>query len=412
MLIHKNISFRLLLIIFFLLLFTTISGISTGDNCQDCHGTDGGYTYKHVSVNPVTPRVVAPSEEFEHIITLNHPGHYIASSITVELDLSSASNLELTSPKKIQVGDFDTGSKKITFDIKAGEPHQSQKIRTIVTYTANLHYDPTAYTEILDITITIDEIVLEPSSWTLDLKTESDSVLILEAFEPVKNITIIPSDSLDGVVKLEYSLPSQMSSGEKMNIKIDTKKAGYGKINYIYEDKNGLPHKATIDIIVTPESEGLRKIWEPIGLIGGISSWVLLFLMTIIGAPIKKFKPRFNKFFGNAVVRNEFHCAMSYILVVLALFHAVVVMGNHWNGAMLANSFIIADPSNDYGLYINLGAVAWIFMILVSVTGIFWKQLIKILKYQVWRWAHNIFTMGALISAIIHGSLLLQWRFF
>jgi hypothetical protein len=282
----------------------------------------------------------------------------------------------------------------------------------MISYTANLHYDPTEYTEILDISITIDEIVLKPSYWTKELKLGSVTKLNLKAIEPVENISIIPSESLKRIVELDYTVATKLSSGQELIIEVNAKKVGYGKINYIYEDVNGIPHKATIDILVAPETKETRKIWEPIGLIGGISSWTLLFLMTIIGAPIKKFKPRFNRFFGTAVVRNEFHCAMSYILVVLALFHAVVVMGNHWNGAMLANSFIIANPNNDYGFYINLGTVAWIFMILVSVTGIFWKQLVKILKYKVWRWAHNIFTLVALISAVIHGSLLLQWRFF
>jgi predicted ferric reductase len=87
-------------------------------------------------------------------------------------------------------------------------------------------------------------------------------------------------------------------------------------------------------------------------------------------------------------------------------------MGNHWYGAMLNSTFIIANPDMEYAEFINLGTLSWIFMILVSVTGIFSKQLVRKMKYRPWRWTHNIITLTALVLAITHGSVLLHARFF
>ena len=118
------------LIVFSLTL--NINAAAQDELCHDCHGTDGGYTFQHISILCSTPRVVTPGEEFEHTVILDHPGEYQASGISIELSLDSASQITLSGAKAIRLPPMGSGSKTVKFNLKAGEPSQSQRIRTII----------------------------------------------------------------------------------------------------------------------------------------------------------------------------------------------------------------------------------------------------------------------------------------
>jgi hypothetical protein len=411
---HRHVTKGALYLIVFLILLPVLIGSVSGENeqCHDCHGTDGDYTFEYIAVRSLTPRVVDPGSEFEHIIELDHPGEYDAGSISIELDISSAPDLTLLDKNTKQLSQFAGGKKSVSFKLKAGDSYNYQKIRSSVIYTVNYHYDPTIYTEILDISITVDEALLIPSAWTIDMKKGVEKKINFEVKENVKNISVIPSPTLEEIIELEYDQPQELSPGKKFSIKLNAYNTGTGKLNIVYFDEEDKPHKLTIDIAVTQKMKKGGDFWVQMGMITGILSWILLFISTIIGAPLRKVKVGLNKIFRRAVVRSEVHCSISYILVFLALFHAVIVMGNHWYGAMLNSTFIIANPDMEYAEFINLGTLSWIFMILVSVTGIFSKQLVKKMKYRPWRWTHNIITLTALVLAVTHGSVLLHARFF
>jgi hypothetical protein len=384
----------------------------TADRCQDCHGTDGGYTFEPLLIQASTPRVASPGEEFEHVIIIQHPGEYEASGITVELNLASATQITPMSSKTKNLPTMTGGSGEVVFKLKAKEPSQSQRIRTIVKYTSSLHYDPTEITEVFDISINIDKILLEPSVWSVEMDESGKKTINLKALENVKNIIIIPSSSLDDVVEIKSQTVQNLVKGESTDIKLDAKAVGSGKLNIIYEDSLDVPHKVVLDIEVIEHFEKEGEFWVQIGIITGILSWVVLFISLIVGAPFKKLKLGLKKAFKTSPIRKEFHCGISYIISILALFHAVVVMANHWYGVVLNNSYLIANLDMDYGIYINLGTIAWIFMVGVSFTGIFWKKLIKLIKYNAWRWTHNIITILALVISSIHVAVMLHFRFF
>jgi hypothetical protein len=387
-------------------------GEGSGEACHDCHGTDGDYTFEPIYIHSSTPRVVNPDEDFNFDIVLDHPGEYFASSIIIQVDLTNAPNLVLSSSNEIIISQMGRGSRTETFKIKAKDQAQFQRIKTTVSYNANFHYDPTEYIEILEVSITVDKILLSPSVWSVDLESGDSQKIDVQALGEVQNLMIIPSPSLEEIAEVGYSEPQQMNIGNTFTIDIKAKNTGNGKLNFVYEDSEGNPHKATMDIMVSSSAQSRNQIWVQMGMITGISSWVLLFMMTLIGVPLKKLKSPFNKIFKNAVIRKETHCWICYSLVILAVFHGLIVMTNHWNGAMLGRTFIFADTVRDYGIYVNLGTIAWLMMIIVSVTGIFWKQIIKLIKYNTWRYTHSAMTLVALITAISHGAVLLHARFF
>jgi hypothetical protein len=402
---------RAFIIIIFLLIGLSLSGNVFSDSCDDCHGTDGGYTFERLSVSSTTPRVIEPDTEFQHAVIISHPGKYKSTSITVELNLESAPDLLLDSEDTIQVGTMNSGTKTVTFNMKTADSTNSQTIRTVVTYYADHHYDPTHYTEILDITITIDTIRLSPSEWFVDLKVGEDKSITFSALDTIKNISVLPSSSLEKAVKIDHKAPTSLANGQKFTVQINAVSSGSGKLNVVFEDATGSPHKITMDIRIEQKTTEMGEDWVQVGIITGILSWIVLIIATIIGVPLKKLKSAFNKVFSTAVIRRKVHCGICYILLILALFHGVVVMGNHWSGAMLGDSFIFANPEMDYGLYINLGTISWFMMILVSVTGLFDKQIVKVIKHKNWRLTHSSITLIAFIIATIHVAVMLHFRF-
>jgi hypothetical protein len=409
---HKLKNFSIIFIIIVLCLIITGTITATADRCQDCHGTDGGYTFEPLIIQASTPRVASPGEEFEHVIIIQHPGEYEALEVVVELNLGSATQLTALSQSTQRLPTMTEGTKEVVFKLKAKEPSQSQRIRTIVKYTSSLHYDPTEIIEVLDISVNIDKILLEPSAWSIEMSESGEKSIDLTAIEDVKNIDILPSSTLDKIVNLNSAPTQTLQKGNSIKLDLEAKAVGSGKLNIIYEDSLGIPHKVVLDVEVSEDIEKEGKFWIQVGIITGILSWVVLFISLLVGAPFKKVKVTLNKIFKTSPIRKEFHCGISYIISVLALFHAVVVMANHWYGVVLNNSYLIANIDMDYGWYINLGTIAWIFMVGVSFTGIFWKKIIKIIKYNAWRWTHNIFTILALAISSIHVTIMLHFRFF
>ena len=357
--------------------FAQGGGEGESEPCHECHGTDGDYTFEGLSVRSHTRRVIDLNEEFEHIIELAHPGEYDARSIKIDIQLDSATNIMLLEKNTKTLDLLKEGTTTVSFKMRSKEPIQSQKIRTVVTYWADYHYNATKYTQILDISVTIDRLMIQPSAWSIDIKTGDSETIEVKALYTVQNVVIIPSASLDDAVKLSHDIPDTVTKGSTFEIKLKGKNPGTGKLNIVYEDEDGVPHKATLDVQVTGSSEKRTQFWLPVGMVAGILSWVLLFLSVIVGTPVKRWKPALNKLFRNALIRKEVHCGICYILLFLALFHAVVVMSTFWYGTMLENTFVFADLARDYGLYINFGSVSWVLMIIISVTGIAFRPMAR-----------------------------------
>jgi hypothetical protein len=380
--------------------------------CQECHGSSGDYTWEGLQVKALTPRVITPNTDFEHIISIEHPGGFDALGFTLILDLETADQITLMDIDRIEMDLYSSTKGTFKFNMSTGDPHPSQRIRTIINYTAEYHEDPTDYRIVLDTYLTIDKIMLSPSSWYLNLEKGDEKRIELEVMEPVKNVLIVPSDSLQSCANIKYDETESLSLGEKLTIKVKGKKAVEGKLNIIYEDMEGKPHKLTLTVVVTDTPFDWGSFWVVIGAVAGISSWILLIFSLVIGAPLRKVKIMFNKVLGAALIRKETHCWVCYALLVLALFHAVVVLANHWNGAMVWYTFILADPVMDYGLWVNLGSLTWFLMILASATGLLFRPISKYLNYRFWKWSHIILTLMAIAGSSLHGGFLFFQRLF
>lgn len=396
----------------FLIIIAALPSVSAKD-CDACHGTSGDYTFVELSLSSTTARTVEPGTTFDHILIIEHPGKYDATGVTVTINLENAPELNASGELTKTIPDFGSGTRTITFEIEAGDSNVQQVISTTLTYSAEYHFEPTEYSTTIDTSISLGAVLVTPSVWNMDLKEGDETTLTISAEDDIKNIQIVPSAGIAQGLSITPSEIPSLGAGKDAEITIKSDKAGSGKLNILFENSTGKPKKIAIDVNVAKKesSGGAGDIWLPIGAVAGVSSWIILLLITLSGGWGRPLKRLGNKIFKTAKIRKLFHCYSSYIVLALALFHGVELMATVWNGLLYGWTFVFAGMSTYQGVAVNLGTFAWISMVLLSVTGIFQRPLAKKMGYKPWQITHSTITKLALALATVHGAWLLIIRF-
>jgi hypothetical protein len=394
-----------------MLLLVLVPGIALADDCASCHGSSGGYTFKHMTLSIKTDRVIGPNTEFVHRVVVNHPGKYTSSSVTVTVDLSGAPACICVDSKSQTLGTMTGGSKEVTFTLKAGKSDSPQKITTTLTYTAKYHYDPMKYTEVAEATLTLTRMLLRPNNWSMSIDKGGSYVLSLSALGPVTNVTLIPSEAFNAVASTDTESIGALQTGDSADITISGKRAGAGVLNIAYQDVNGTPYTMAIDVSIAESVAAAGwGLWGLIGFWVGITSLLLLMISALLGAPLKPLKAKVNKLLRTAKTRTAFHCGLSYMLLALALMHGVVVMSHWWSGIIWNDTLILAQVLDWRGYIVNLGVLSWVSMLLVSLGGAFYKPLTKAMSFNKWRLMHSGLTHIAALAALVHGIVHLYLR--
>jgi predicted ferric reductase len=143
-------------------------------------------------------------------------------------------------------------------------------------------------------------------------------------------------------------------------------------------------------------------LYHELGKYLGIAAMALLLIGYFTGGT-GFFKKLANRLFGNAAKRTKFHCAMSYELMALSLFHFGVL----FYGPFSQVSQILVWQT-------VLGILAMGIMFVIALNGILQKALIKKIGYQNWRrvhaWGSYLATSLVIIHALTIGTHFLWFR--
>jgi hypothetical protein len=157
----------------------------------------------------------------------------------------------------------------------------------------------------------------------------------------------------------------------------------------------------TIDIVRLESSDTGEDPLLTIGQATGISAFVFLVIGYFTGGT-GFLKKHANKLFRHARRRVRFHCALSYLVMVLSFYHLATL----WYGPyreVIFNSWEIV-----------LGEAAMIIMIIISLNGIFQRRMVKMMGFQNWRrihsWGSYISTSLVVIHLLTYGSHFLWFR--
>ncbi|MDP6156543.1 MAG: ferric reductase-like transmembrane domain-containing protein [Candidatus Thermoplasmatota archaeon] len=225
---------------------------------------------------------------------------------------------------------------------------------------------------------------LEPSSWNV-LLNENGGEISLTAVEDITDLKIIAPSSL----AVSPTENNSLSKGSSLTISLSPVENEKIDDNIIVTWKRkGTPYALTIDVIYNPKTEGETDYHSWVGRVTGISSIILLLLSMILGGMwnTKGILKRMIK----SGTRIKFHCAISWFLFGLALYHGLTLLVSPYS-KKLWNPWIV------------LGEIGALSMIVVSLTGSFKKFTIKLMGARKWRGFHLFATFVALVLGSIHG---------
>jgi len=371
----------------FLLTTTDVSAQSNSD-CSSCHSSpdpSDGYIYDPPVVFINVPLFVDLDEEFTIEAGIDFNKYEID-----ELSLTIAQDQEILNFEKTTIK--STGlDKRTVFSFKA----TTMKLgvaKLSITANALVYFDHIAgegddYREesmVKYALVSVGPTYLEPSSWSV-LMNENGKKITLTAVEDITDLRIIAPSSLTASPTEKNSL----GKGSRLSVSISPVLDEKIDDNIIVTWKqDGTPYALTINAIYNPVTEGETDYHSWVGRITGISSIILLLLSLILGG-MWNTKGLLSRVIKSAT-RIKFHCAVSWFLFSLALYHGLTLLISPYSQRL-------------WSPWIVFGEIAALAMIVVSLSGSFMKFTIKLMGARKWRGFHLYATFAALVLGSIHG---------
>ena len=373
----------------FVLLLTTVSAFTRRDSdCSSCHSSpnpDAGYIYSTPVMILGVPLFVDPEKEFTIEIKIDFSDYEIENMI-----LSVSEDRQIISFEE-SVIEASSVKKSDTFSFTATAMEKGVT-RISVTAEILLHYDHPAgdaddrRTEMIErsATLTVGSTTLMPSAWSV-LLDENGEKITLTATSDITDIEITPPNSVEAVPRRKSSLDANDELVVTLRPLINNRIEDNTIISW---KQNGTPYAMAIGTVYNPTITGKTDYFSWAGRITGISSIILLLCSLVLGGIWNT-----GKFMNRKIktkTRIRYHCAVSWFLFSIALYHGVALLIGPYS-RRLWNPWII------------LGEASAVSMLLVSLTGSFMKFSIRILGAKTWRRLHLYGTLAALVLGTIHG---------
>jgi len=254
-----------------------------------------------------------------------------------------------------------------------------------------------SFTFVLNSLLTLSTYSIEPDvgNHTIDLMAK----------ENIDLVEVNVSTELDGLVNITPMKLTNISGGSRKDVLVsilDSKARGAIYFNWWSGNKSGslildieAPRKGT--------SEVGGEDFVLMGRIAGISSLILLLISTLLCLNMKKWRMFVIRKLKKR--RKVIHCYVSYGIVVVSIFHLVVLM---MEGKYSSSFVFLVFMSGNNAIYYNLGHIALYVMIVLGLTGIYQKPIMKRFKkmghkpYRSWSRLHLALCLLALALVIVH----------
>ena len=385
-----------------LFLFHNVSGSS----CEDCHSASdprpsGGFVFSDPVIGASYDSVVPPNEDFALTIWIIPTGEYSIIEANATLVISPPLEPYVVLEKD---GKHESDRMAVRFDVQ-GLGTGIADFRAYICYTVHgAHKTPgsidrSEYTYEMAGAIIIDELALRVSPGSLLLEdTDRTSMITLEAMDDAYDVRVDIDLHLRAYVYLE-SPDDTLRTGAFLSIPVRLLYKGdvSGNITVSWYS-NGSMHALSIPISVLPErsSDAGWDLYHEIGKYTGIASMLLLIIGYFTGGTgfLRKMVDRL---FGGASKRIQFHCAMSYEVLLLALFHLAVLFYGPFRGF----DRIVSWQS-------SLGVLAMLLMFVIALNGILQRPLVNSIGGANWRrihtWGSYLATCLVVLHALMIGS--------
>jgi len=400
-----------------ILISPLICGSST-EKCEECHTSprpSGNYIFSHPDIILTTPTRVSPGQTFNLTVDIEHDGNYELRDVSGILSITPSTIVSINEDNEQYIDLIESSKTIVTMDweLTAGQVQESVTVNFTISYTVYyLHRDDPnnyyTYTKTRFQSIDIKPLPLEPSIWNIVLEPgeTSSTTLTLTAKKEVNSVTIEPSPDISDWVTIRSEEPSWndgfdiILSGQTREIELTFEIPDNVNVNDVFIQINWEvetePDHITIPVTIKepPPQKGTADEWlSIIGRITGLLSTTLLAVSLLIGGVGRDQKRFWNRIFKSAKRRVDLHCALSYEILALSVFHGVILWAGPYYNTIWSN-------------YIMLGTLSACAMAVVSINGIFQKLLVKILGHKGWRYIHLYGSIIALTLCLVHGLMI------
>ncbi|MDG6225158.1 MAG: cytochrome b/b6 domain-containing protein [Candidatus Thermoplasmatota archaeon] len=391
------------LILSFVVLVFAFQNVSAA-TCEDCHSASdprpsGGFVFSEPLIRASYDSVVIPKEDFDLVIWIVPTGDY--SIIRSNATLIISHPLE---PRSEFRADGSMGSDRmaVRFRVQGLDvgiagfwAHISYTVRGVHTTPGSI--DTSEYAYELTGAIIIDEMALRVSPGSLLLEdTDRTSVITLEAMDDAYDVRVELDPHLRAYIRLEEP-DDTLITGAFVSVPVRLLFRGdvSGNITVSWYS-NGSMYALSIPVSILPEktSEAGSDLYHEIGKYTGIASMLLLIIGYFTGGTGLSRKMA-DKLFGGASKRIKFHCAMSYEVLLLALFHLAVLFYGPFRGF----DRIVSWQS-------SLGVLAMILMFVIALNGIFQGPLVRSIGGANWRRIHSWGSYLATCLVVLHALMI------
>lgn len=399
--------------------------IAQEESCESCHSVikpDGDYILQEPLFWVDAPGRVSPNETFKVAVAVTHYGLFDIKNIRAELDLSQVSNVYFSAGenglKNIQEIGTKAQTQRMVWELKTINSPGFAEFSIYINYTLeHIHTtveeaDTYDYQRTLSHTLEIKETPISLSSWLImaDLGESQSYYIEITAERMIYNVKVVTGRSIDEFTEVEPSNIGTMEQGLIKNITVTITpdiEMEHGQIIITWStdqqgyEQDSLEVKVSVSEKVVPHSgsNGAGSgtwLW---GRVTGFVGLVLLIFLMPTGGTLKSLARRVDRLIGTARKRVDLHCALSYQMFAIALLHSALLMYGHYSSLAWNGVFLLAEPGSGY---INLGFIAVLLLIVISLFGIFQKALARKIGYKNWTRIHGWLTYAALGLVIAH----------
>ncbi|MGA1820927.1 MAG: hypothetical protein ACMUIG_00210 [Thermoplasmatota archaeon] len=381
------------------LLLVIATGSGSAEDCEECHSSSssypsGGYVYVPPPIYVVYDSSYAPGSNFQLRLFVSPQSDYDIRDVKGRLSLESGNVIAAGGEPRSSV---DGGGRTVlTWEMEAlyegSAPFTITCDYTVhYRHTTGNSFDNAEYRKILTGNLIIADVAVQASPGTVGLSETGESAIVnITARANITELDADPDGSIADLIDIT-ALPSYLSEGDtvSMTVTLRTKESAEGNITLSWrEGPEGKSLKIRVSIIPIKDQDRGIDWYHEFGKYTGILSLVLLLTGYFTGGtgPLKGYS---NRLFKTAVKRIKFHCALSYEILALSVFHLAVLV---W-GPFRQQVWIWEN---------SLGFIALGLMIIISLNGIFQKKMVKSIGYQNWKRIHAWGTYTATVLVIIH----------
>jgi hypothetical protein len=372
-----------------------------GQPCSTCHtgsSPGGSYLFKMPTMTTAFPSAVPPGTAFNYTLKVSHAGKYTVKDPTAALIVSGAGQLsggERASNDRPSLGESG-GSDTVSWRLETGSAAGTMLVNASFRFTA--HYGHTAdranndnpYLLRVYSTIYVRPMALYSTATDISIAAVAGRSVTFDlvAYSELKNITITASPNLDSVVMMAPNFIGHISPGESQTVQITIatghKVVDNGRIDLVWENRTGTKDTTFVIVRTLGPSPG-PAAENPVRWMGrftGILSLCLLISSVVLGY-VKRGGQR----------RVRVHCAVSWFIVGLSVYHGIMLVLGPYNRVWLGN-------------WVLLGYIAAAVMGVSGVNGLLQDWMTQKTSYKAWVWLHRITLVTAIVLVVIHAILM------